>query len=298
MTSAEIYAFIAVCREKSITKAAERLYISQSSLSTKIKTLEKELGYDLIIRGRGQRELTLTDEGKEFYDLALKYNEIMQSMMELGRKKDFSRFTISTVNSKGNFLFTPAYELFMERNPGVALKVQDQDTSMAYDNLLRGNTDIAFTISRREYPNITSYPIFGEPMVFICSKNSTFPEVVHFKDINIKYEVFVPWTETFVDWHEVTFGSSNNTQITIEIMSQLYHFLTKDKSWAIVPSSVANYMKIDERIDTREIAFEVPMRIGVCAFAKDKGKSKLISSFLECVKEVLQNRKEKDIIIF
>ena len=90
----------------------------------------------------------------------------------------------------------------------------------------------------------------------------------------------------------------NNTQITIEIMSQLYHFLTKDKSWAIVPSSVANYMKIDERIDTREIAFEVPMRIGVCAFAKDKGKSKLISSFLECVKEVLQNRKEKDIILF
>ena len=44
MTTAEIDAFIAICQEMSISKAAERLYISQSSLSTKIKTLEKELG--------------------------------------------------------------------------------------------------------------------------------------------------------------------------------------------------------------------------------------------------------------
>ncbi len=298
MTSAEIKAFIIICQEMSISKAAERLYISQSSLSTKIKTLEKELGYKLIARGRGQRMLTLTDEGKEFYELALKYNEIVEGMMALGRKENFSSFAISTVNSMGNFLFTPIYDLFMERHPGVSLRIQDQDTNVAYENLVKGKTDLAFTISRREYPGISSYPVFGEQMAFVCCKNSDFPEEVHFKDLDIRHEVYVPWTDTFVDWHSVTLGSSDNTQIKIEIMSQLYYFLTKERSWAIVPSSVANYLKRDERIDQRKMAFDVPMRIGVCAFGDDKSKMGLVNSFLECLRDVLISRKESDIIVF
>ena len=115
MTISEINAFVTICQEMSISKAAERLYISQSSLSTKIKTLEKKLGYDLFLRGRGQRSIVLTDEGKEFYELSLKYKEVVDSMMTLGKKKDFSSLTISTVNSMGNFLFAPAYDMFMEK---------------------------------------------------------------------------------------------------------------------------------------------------------------------------------------
>ena len=47
MTNSEINAFIVVCKEKSISKAADKLFISQSSLSTKIKTLEKVVFYIL-----------------------------------------------------------------------------------------------------------------------------------------------------------------------------------------------------------------------------------------------------------
>ena len=79
MTNSEINAFVVVCKEKSISKAADKLFISQSSLSTKIKTLEKELGYQLFERGRGQRNIKLTNEGVAFYDLALKYNEIVDN---------------------------------------------------------------------------------------------------------------------------------------------------------------------------------------------------------------------------
>ena len=64
MTNAEIYAFIAIHEEMNISKAAEKLFISQSSLSTRIKILERELGYQLFFRGKGQRKLTLTSEGE------------------------------------------------------------------------------------------------------------------------------------------------------------------------------------------------------------------------------------------
>lgn len=48
MTNAEIYAYIAVCEEMNISKAAGKLFISQSSLSTMLKTLENELGINCL----------------------------------------------------------------------------------------------------------------------------------------------------------------------------------------------------------------------------------------------------------
>ena len=53
--------FLAVAREENITRATENLHISQPSLSKQIMELEKELGKQLIIRGK--RKITLTEEG-------------------------------------------------------------------------------------------------------------------------------------------------------------------------------------------------------------------------------------------
>lgn len=53
--------FLAAAREKSITGAAEALHVTQPTLSRQLMELEEELGKKLLIRGN--RQLTLTDEG-------------------------------------------------------------------------------------------------------------------------------------------------------------------------------------------------------------------------------------------
>lgn len=56
--------FLAVAREQSISAAAESLHLSQPTLSTQLKTLEQELGKQLLIRGtKGSRKVLLTEEG-------------------------------------------------------------------------------------------------------------------------------------------------------------------------------------------------------------------------------------------
>ena len=54
--------FLAVARKESISKAAESLHLSQPTLSKQIRDPEEELGKQLLIRGN--RRVTLTDEGK------------------------------------------------------------------------------------------------------------------------------------------------------------------------------------------------------------------------------------------
>lgn len=56
--------FLAVAREQSIIRAAESLHLSQPTLSTQIRSMEEELGKQLLIRGtKGSRKVTLTEEG-------------------------------------------------------------------------------------------------------------------------------------------------------------------------------------------------------------------------------------------
>lgn len=56
--------FLAIAREQSIIRAAESLHLSQPTLSTQMKSLEEELGKQLLIRGtKGSRKVTLTEEG-------------------------------------------------------------------------------------------------------------------------------------------------------------------------------------------------------------------------------------------
>ena len=59
-----LHYFLAVAREQSISAAAESLHLSQPTLSTQLKSMEEELGKQLLIRDtKGSRKVTLTEEG-------------------------------------------------------------------------------------------------------------------------------------------------------------------------------------------------------------------------------------------
>lgn len=56
-----LHYFLAVAREQNITRAAEALHVTQSTLSKQMMDLERQLGKQLLIRGN--RSVTLTEEG-------------------------------------------------------------------------------------------------------------------------------------------------------------------------------------------------------------------------------------------
>ena len=56
----DIETFLELVRTRNITKTAEHLYLSQSTISNRLKNLEDELGYQLIVRAKGHRAIQLT----------------------------------------------------------------------------------------------------------------------------------------------------------------------------------------------------------------------------------------------
>ena len=70
-----LHYFTVVAEELNITRAAERLNMSQPPLSSQIKGLEEELGVQLFIRGK--RRLTITDAGAQLYRRAKQILELV-----------------------------------------------------------------------------------------------------------------------------------------------------------------------------------------------------------------------------
>jgi DNA-binding transcriptional LysR family regulator len=75
--------FVAVAEELHVTRAAARLHIAKQALSTQIRNLEMELGFDLFVRG--SKGVTLTAAGRSFLEGAKKTLEAAVSSVELAR---------------------------------------------------------------------------------------------------------------------------------------------------------------------------------------------------------------------
>ncbi len=150
MTNLEYYrTFIAVADNKSMTKAAEQLLISQPAVTQTIKNLEGQLNGNLFYRNN--RNLELTPEGKMLYDrisVFLKMvddaeNEFSQfSKLEKGEV----RIGISTVLTK--LLLIDKIKKFKEFYPGIKVTIENGLTSKLLENLGKGKLD--FVIYNRD----------------------------------------------------------------------------------------------------------------------------------------------------
>lgn len=137
--------FLAIAREQSIIHAAESLHLSQPTLSTQIKNLEKELGKQLFIRGtRGTRKVTLTEEGmilkkraEEILDLVKR----AENEITLSNDIIVGDVYIGTGETDGVRLMAKAAKKLLERYPGVHYHISSGNAAHVKDQLDKGLID-------------------------------------------------------------------------------------------------------------------------------------------------------------
>lgn len=289
MTIGEVEAFLAIYQHRNLSKAARSMYISQPSLSAKLALLEKELDCQLFIRGKGHQSILVTKEGEAFYPLALRYMEIVQSMMRVGKQVLENKLRVCATNSIGSYLLTPACELFMSEHPDIHIEMQDAETEASYRFIETNMIDLALTPIVYRFSKIPVTPLLQEPMVFLCSKHSAYPNIVDFSHIQVADEIYVQWSDTFVSWHRNAFADAENIKVRAEMMNHLQYFLEKKDKWALVPLSVAKGLVKAAGIQERKTAFEIPKRTISCLYLEDISKTSMREEFLRCFKKTVQD---------
>ena len=154
--------------EHSITRAAEKLFVTQSALNQQLLRLEKELGAPLFHRSKV--DMRPTEIGQVYLDNAREILRIKQRTYNLindmtDAKK--GRLSIGFTPGRGSEMFTHVYPAFHQSYPNVIVEPHELSVHRQQQMIAQGNLDIGFqTLSERQR-NDSEYIKLGEEEIFL-----------------------------------------------------------------------------------------------------------------------------------
>ncbi len=173
--------FKEVANVKSMSKAAENLYISQPTISQKIQ--EIETFYNIKLFQRYSKSLGISEEGMIFLEHT---NKILAEIDSLNstffNNKEKVSIKIGTTLTIGTTLAPKLFKSIENEYPNLSLKVY-VDNSQSIENLILENKlDIALIEGNTHNDNILKIPIIEDEVALVCSFNHPFKK---YKNINV-----------------------------------------------------------------------------------------------------------------
>ena len=163
--------FITVAQELNITRAAEKLNMSQPPLSNQIRGLEEELGAPLFIRGK--RRLTLTAEGELLLRRARQLLDLEEkTQQELSAMQNGMSGTVNLglVEGRAPYLAARWIAGFQEEFPLVRYSLWNGSSDDVLDRLHKGLADLAVIAAPYDTEHLEGFPVGREPWVAIIPK--------------------------------------------------------------------------------------------------------------------------------
>ncbi len=195
MNDRELLYVKTIADKKNISKAAERLYIAQPSLSQALQKIEKNVGTPLFLRNANGMELTYA--GEMYYKTATEilniYNDFINEVTYINDLKK-GRITFGTTNSMGTFLLPVLLPKFKERFPNIEVYIKEENSTNLEKEIIAGTIDFALMHKHPlldeksiEYDNLYTDPfILVTPCNNALSKYKKIDSELPYPKINLK----------------------------------------------------------------------------------------------------------------
>lgn len=244
MNTIEIEAFLAILRHGNFTEAAKELFISQSTLSHRLVELEKDVGKKLIARGRGEKELVLTEYGKQFLLIAKRWENLVQDTKRLQTQTNNLSLSIGAVDTFHTFILPPLYQALYNNVHQINLNLKTHNSTELYLQLDRGEIDVGFTLLDLPMRNITTQKIYTEKRVVLRREASpaTCNEYINPKDLDSANELFFVGDAAFHAWYQSWKKGGSYPALQVDTTQLLLLLLNKVGNWAIVPMCIARQL--------------------------------------------------------
>ena len=257
----EIITFLEIVKAGSITKAAEKLYISQGNASSRIQGLEDKLKIQLFYRQKGVRKIILTPQGEKFLTLAQQYISLFDEAKSIKNMQEFQVLRVTSNDSINHLLFIDFYKTFMNMHPNIILSIQTEHATQIYEQIENQQIDLGFAYNLHNSKNVIATPLFKEEFVFIFHKNSKFYLTKNIQDLNTDHEIHFNYSSQFYHWYKQIFPYSQHPKITLGTIAMIQPFIQEKNTWSIIPQNMAEilcrsnndltYTKIKDNTPTR-----------------------------------------------
>lgn len=190
--------FVIVAENRSFTKAAEQLFVTQPSLSKSVQKLEKEL--NVILFDRSNRKLRLTDAGMIVYE---KSKEILSTLenisVSLNELSDLvtGHLKIGLPQIIGTFFFPKIAQVYSRKFPGVTLEIKEEGGLIIEKLVEKGVLDIGFCVLPIRNKNLTSTLIYQDEFVLCVSSQHPLAKATSVSMNDLKEESFILFAKSF-----------------------------------------------------------------------------------------------------
>lgn len=264
MTIQQINYFLTLASELHFWRTAEKIFISQSTLSRQIQALEDELGVQLFERDK--RNVKLTDAGKFLQE---KWTTVISELDQIHRQaknieKGISGHVSITYPGSIAFKFLPEFLVILNSNmPELKLELTEPTDENHEKLLLNYQTDIAFSRDEIKNKNIDSLKLYSEPICLVVPNNHWFNKESLKNLKELKDEKFI-----ISGLHQNTFFASllrtfftksdfePKTIIESDFGGMILNLVSKEIGISILPLSFkiakaknVRFVKLDEEID-------------------------------------------------
>jgi DNA-binding transcriptional LysR family regulator len=164
-----VEAFFWVATLKSVSRAAEKLHLTQSAMSARIAALEDEVG--ALLLDRQEKQVRLTPAGTRFMVYAQKFLELQKELkVEMGASSSLAAtLRLGAIESVLHSWLIPWLELLRRDQPGLELELTVETTPMLIDQVQRGAQDIVFAVLPAAGEGVRHQVLPSMPMCFVGS---------------------------------------------------------------------------------------------------------------------------------
>lgn len=281
-----LHYFVTVSDQLSYSKAAQKLHISQPSLSNAIKNLEQEVGSPLL--ERNTRKMELTDAGKILYQkaiLLLSQMNMLKKEMEEVKLTGSGDLLIGIIESVKHWIPKVIRE-YQGRFPSINIKLIEVLSGKAVKESLRKyHTHLLITNQSIDEEDIVSLPLYTERLMLVLHKEHPLAEQESVRLKDIEREPFIISTEGFQTREDIMTAFSleevtPNIKFEIERFETALTLVRENLGVTIIPE---NYLSGSTDASTVHKEIESPAleRTVYLAYMKNRYLSPAVQAFLD-----------------
>ena len=295
MELSQLEVFLSVARERRFSRAAEKLYRTQSAVSQTIRKLEDELGETLF--DRSSREGVLTDAGQVLYEYAEKLLNLRldahESLAEL-RKLETGKLKIAANELTALYLL-PVLAEFRRLHPMIKITVQRALGSRIPDDVLQHSAELGVLSYKPEEPRLHSVVTYLDELVLVVPPRHALASA---KEVSIRQlgaESFVahtvssPYREKVLQTFQ-KYKTPLHMDLELPTLQAIKQFVALGNGVALMPEiSVETEVARREliRIPVRELPVQRKLRL---IYRKEAGLSHAARAFLKVAEAVATDR--------
>ncbi|MCU4535726.1 LysR family transcriptional regulator [Acinetobacter bereziniae] len=223
--------FVEIVHCESFTLAADRLFMTQPTISKSIKHLEEELGTALFKKGEAgrKREVVLTYIGELIYQHALNILSEQKLIFDnIDQVQDLKKGKLTIgLPPLGSVLLSPLIALFHQNYPDIQLKFLEVGANAIEEAIAAKSIDVGILLGNLR-PSFAAIPVIDSPMCLLAKKNSHWNQKITVNLNELKEEKFLLYADSFT-LNKMIIQAANSVGFEPKVVckSSQWDFITK-----------------------------------------------------------------------